>query len=87
MGGFESRITKLEEHLEAPGCVCGARRARFVILNEIDGPLTPAQVDEARSCFWICPAHGPSQVTYLLHICLSRRSKLSGICHSAFQHL
>jgi hypothetical protein len=71
MSSIESRITKLEEQLDTPACVCGDRRERFVLLNEIDGPSPELAIIE-RECFWDCPAHGPSQVRIILRMCLSR---------------
>jgi hypothetical protein len=79
MGSFESRITTLEKHLGTPGCVCGDRRVRFVLLNEIDGPSRDDSLAMERACFWDCPRMAPARSDVFCECALARLASFSAM--------
>jgi hypothetical protein len=69
---FDNRLTKIEELLGAPGCVCAARREAVVILSEFRGPATHEELENFHSrALWMCPAHGQSHALIVVRLRLS----------------
>ena len=64
---YEHRISKLEDQLGTPGCVCGDRPCGMVLLLEFTRESTPEEIEAfERRAHWTCPTHGPCRAALVL---------------------